>query len=79
MSFVKTENNNQDTDYIGKVHVYDSFHTQKVMLLNVRVKYYYCEKKETSTIVFRLSPKGFDSDIWQKFKKARLLVNICEN
>ena len=76
--FIKTENN-KDADFIGKLYVYDSFTSEAMMTLNVSVKAHYCDQTELSTILFKLSPQGFDHDIWQRFDEVKLKVNLCEN
>lgn len=67
--FIKTENN-KDTDFIGKLYVYDSFTSEAIMTLNVRVKTHYCEETESSTILFKLSPQGFEHEIWKRFNEV---------
>lgn len=75
--FIKTDNNNKDIDYVGKIHVYDSFTTEAMMTLNVRVKEHHCEDKKSSTIVFSLSPQNFNHAIWERFKDVKLKVDYC--
>ncbi|WP_431134077.1 hypothetical protein [Psychroserpens mesophilus] len=75
--FLKTDERNEDTDFLGKIYVYDSFITEDMITLNVRVKEYYCKDKKSSTVVFRLSPQNFDHDIWERFKKIKLKSDIC--
>ncbi|OUS00118.1 hypothetical protein A9Q86_11805 [Flavobacteriales bacterium 33_180_T64] len=77
--FIKNEKNNTNTDnFIGKLHVYDSFNTEAMMLLNARVKVLYCDITKTSAIVFRLSPQDFNHEIWERFKTIKLRDDICE-
>lgn len=76
--FIKTDDN-KEADFIGKLYVYDSFTTEAMMTLNVQIKTYYCDQTESSTILFKLSPQGFDHDIWQRFNEVKLKANLCEN
>ena len=76
--FIKTDGN-KETDFIGKLYVYDSFTTEAMMTLNVQVKAYYCDQTESSTILFKLSPQGFNHEIWQRFNEVKLKANLCEN
>ncbi|MEM5566171.1 hypothetical protein WNY78_13710 [Psychroserpens sp. AS72] len=75
--FIKTEAN-KDTDFIGKLYVYDSFTSEAMMTLNVRVKSYYCIQTESSTILFKLSPQGFDHEIWKRFNEVTFIDDLCE-
>lgn len=74
--FIKTEEN--DANFIGKIKVYDSFNTEDMMILNVRVNVQYCEESNTSNIVFRLSPQDFGHSIWERFETVKLKTDICE-
>lgn len=74
--FIKTDHNT-DTDFIGKLYVYDSFTSEAMMTLNVRVKVYYCDKTEFSTVLFKLSPQGFEHNIWDRFYEIELKEDIC--
>jgi hypothetical protein len=76
--FIKTENN-KDADFIGKLYVYDSFTSEAMMTLNVSVKAHYCDQTELSTILFKLSPQGFDHKIWERFNTITLIENLCTN
>lgn len=76
MLFIKTDHNT-DTDFIGKLYVYDSFTSEAMMTLNVRVKVYYCDKTEFSTVLFKLSPQGFEHNIWDRFYEIELKEDIC--
>ena len=75
--FIENEEANNETDYIGKLRIYDRFNTKDMISLYCRVKTYYCKAKDTSTIVFKFSHRPFKDAVWQKFKKVKL-VNGCE-
>ncbi|WP_299336712.1 hypothetical protein [uncultured Psychroserpens sp.] len=74
--FIKTEG--EDTDFKGKIRVYDSFNSEDMMTLNVLVNVNYCKDSDSSVIIFRLSPQSFDHDIWERFKTVKLKTDICE-
>lgn len=57
----------------GKIYTRDSFFTKKQMILNVTVENNYDKLDSTSTIVFRLSPKQPDHEVWKKLKKIKLM------
>jgi len=76
--FIKTDDKNNDIDYIGKIYVYDSFTTEDMITLHVRVKEYHCNDNKSSTIVFSLSPQNFNHTIWERFKKVKLKADICD-
>ncbi|WCO03124.1 hypothetical protein [Psychroserpens ponticola] len=76
--FIKTDKNDQDIDYIGKIHVYDSFNIEDMITLNVKVKVNHCENKKSSTVVFQLSPQNFNHDIWKRFYEVKLKANFCD-
>ncbi len=73
------DNPNDSSSFIGKVKTYDRFHTQEVISLNCTVKRYYCETKNTSTVMFRFSIKPFEDDIWNKLKQVKVIDSLCEN
>ncbi|WP_456442220.1 hypothetical protein [Psychroserpens sp.] len=75
--FIKTDGYENGIDYIGKIYVYDSFNTEDMITLNVRVKVNHCDDKKTSTIVFQLSPQDFNHKIWERFKDVTLKADFC--
>jgi len=78
VSFVKSNDNAKDIDYKGTIEVYDSFNTENMLTLNVSVKVFYCENKESTTVVFRLSPQKFGHKIWERFNDVKLKSNLCD-
>lgn len=77
--FIKTEDNNEDSDFIGKLYVYDSFTLEAMITLNVKAKVHYCEQNESTTILFRLSPQSFKHQTWERFNEVTLIDNLCEH
>lgn len=76
--FIKTENN-KDFDFIGKLYVYDSFTSEAMMTLNVRVKVRYCDQTESSTVLFKLSPQSFNHKVWERFNEVTLIEDLCNH
>jgi len=76
--FVKTEGQNLEHDFIGKIRVYDSFNSETMITLNVKVKTYYCEDKDLSTIVFKLSPQDFNQEIWKRYNSITVKTSRCD-
>lgn len=72
------ENPNDNNSFIGKIKTYDRFHTKEIIALNCTVKSYYCETKNTSTIVFRFSLQDFDNDVWMQLKKVTISDEVCK-
>lgn len=65
----------------GAVQTMDGFFTKKPMTLNVRIENRYCAEKKKSILVFRFSPQGFGSVVWQKLQEVQLPVSVaaCED
>ncbi len=76
--FLKEGKQEYLSDFVGKVKLYDAFHTKAMLTLNVLVHIEYCEAEDKSIIVFRFSPKDFDSNVWEKLIGAELHTNACE-
>lgn len=68
----------KDFDYTGKIYVYDSFTLEDMITLNVRIKIYQCDNKPSSTVVFRLSPKSFTHNTWERFNEIKLKADFCD-
>lgn len=78
MLFIKNHNSNLDSDFIGKMHFYDRFHTKKMITLNALVKSFYCAQRNMTTIVFQISPKELDHGIWNTLKAIKVKPNVCD-
>ena len=77
ISFKKDTNLNAKSDFSGTIKLFDRFHTQKVISLNVLVKSFYCNEQNTSTIIFKISPKPLNHAVWNDFNKVTLKTSIC--
>ena len=58
--------NPKDGSFIGKMKLFDGFHTGNMIRLNITVTQHFCKKRNTSIIVFRMSPKEFEHSIWNE-------------
>ena len=74
----ETMNSNSNDDFAGTVNIFDGFTTKKPLVLNVLVDYNYCEKKKTSQILFKFSPKKFEHQVWEKLNAIKFKESVCE-
>ena len=63
--------------YVGKIKVYNAFHTKMMMTLNVLAELHYCEAKNKTVLLFRFSPSNFNSEIWEDLKKIKVREDFC--
>ncbi|MCK7590553.1 hypothetical protein M0G43_08215 [Subsaxibacter sp. CAU 1640] len=66
------------TSYKGKVRLFNSFHTKRMMTLNALVSVFYCEDLEKTFVFFRFSPSDYDTEIWKTLLKIKPSDNICD-
>ncbi len=76
--FVKSEENNDEARFVGKMKVYDSFFTKKTITLHVKVDSFYCESQKRYLVFFRVSSKAFENSIWDKLKTVKLSSDACD-
>lgn len=76
--FLKKENDAEVSEFVGKLQVYNSFHTKDIMILYCTVKQYYCTEKQKSMVLFRFSPKAFGHAIWEQLNTVKLHEKPCE-
>lgn len=75
--FIKKEKSTNDNEFIGKLQIYNAFHTKDVMFLHCTVTQYYCPKKQKSMVLFRFSPKKFEHSIWKELSAIQLKKEAC--
>ncbi|WP_422105072.1 hypothetical protein [Winogradskyella sp.] len=63
---------------IGKMRLFDGFHTGKSITLNIKVEQYFCETIDKAIIIFRLSPKDFEHSIWNELNAIIRTPRSCE-
>lgn len=67
-----------DGQFTGIVKMHDSFTTEKELILNVAAKQHICPRTKMSVVVFRFSPKPYETMIWTKLNQLSLSENHCE-
>lgn len=60
------------TDFIGKVQVYDAFFLQDRITLNMKVRSTYCEKTNKYLVLFHVSPKEYEHEIWKSLEEVSI-------
>lgn len=76
---LKKEDSNNTNEFVGKLQIYNSFHTRDIMILYCKVKQYYCAQQKKSVVMFRFSPKKFTHSIWQQLETVQLRRKPCED
>lgn len=76
--FLTKENNTEVHEFVGKLQIYNSFHTKDIMMLYCTVQQYYCTEKKKSMVMFRFSPKEFKHAIWNQLNAVQLREKPCE-
>jgi len=75
--FIKKGPASDTPRFVGKIRVFDAFFTKKPMILNVLVDRYFCKQEKNHILLFRFSPREFESEIWKKLKEVKLRANSC--
>ena len=63
--------------YIGRVDLYDAFHTMKILKLDFKMVQEYCLIKDKVIAVFKFSPKKRNHKIWERLEAISLIENRC--
>lgn len=58
-----------DSVYVGKIITYDAFTTKKEVNLNAIVDYRFCNNSNKHLVLFNISPKPLEHQIWKKLDK----------
>jgi CubicO group peptidase (beta-lactamase class C family) len=61
----------------GTIEVYDSFVTRERLLLNVKIEKKDCNGGK-SLVLFKFSPKNFESDIWMALEEVKIMGDACD-
>jgi len=64
--------------FIGKATIYDTFTTKKPLILNFHIEQTFCDKNNKSIMLFKISPKNFDHNVWNNLKKIKVLKTSCD-
>ncbi len=62
-------------NYSATIEVYDAFFSRDKLILNVTATASYCSKQKKYLVLFKLSPKEIDSEVWKKFDELEINVN----
>ncbi len=76
--FIKERSSEDISKFIGKVRVYDAFHTKEIIILHILVESHYCKNTKAFMPLFKLSPKPFENDVWHKLNQVKLNSNTCK-
>jgi len=71
VSFQKMKSASENSNFTGKVETYDAFFNHKMMTLNVTVEQKLVKENNELIIIYRFSPKSFESNIWNKLNSVR--------
>lgn len=77
--FVKKINSVGVSKFIGKIKTTDAFFTKKPLTFNVVVDTYYCQLQKKLILIFRFSPKAFESSVWNTLKEVKLRADSCKS
>ncbi|GGX03376.1 hypothetical protein [Aquimarina muelleri] len=58
-----------DSVYVGKIITHDAFTTKKELNLNIIIDYKFCNKTKKHLVLFNVSPKPLEHQIWKKLNK----------
>lgn len=75
--FIKTEASDGDSRYIGKIKTFDTRITKKPLMLHVTAQQRYCPQTKKTLILFKFSPKFFESNVWSKLEEVKLHDDGC--
>ncbi|MFC0605278.1 hypothetical protein [Winogradskyella pulchriflava] len=74
--FIKNETDNEV--YIGKMRLFDGFHTGNVIDINIVAQQHFCKSQKISIIIFKLSPQEIDHSIWETLDTIKLKSGACD-
>jgi len=72
--FIRTHEYDQDSEYIGKIMIHDAFATNELIILNAKVRAYYCSKQQKYVVLFKFSPKETREKEWEALDIIRMNV-----
>ena len=65
--FVKTEDG-----FTGKMRVFDAFFLKDYITLNIKVRESFCLPTDKQIVIFDISPKSLDDELWRIFDNVKL-------
>ncbi len=63
---------------VGKMKLFDGFHSGKLISLNIKVEQHFCKNVNKTIIIFRISPKNFEHTIWDELNNIIRKPMSCE-
>lgn len=63
----------------GHITIFDGFHTGEIITLNILGYQTFCETTEQAVILFKLSPKNFDTPIWEELNAVVINEDDCKD
>lgn len=75
--FVNIEAFDDDSRYVGKIKTFDTRITKKPLMLHVTAQQRYCPQTKKTLILFKFSPKVFESNVWSKLDEVKLRDDGC--
>lgn len=76
--FVKQETSDKSDISIGRMRLFDGFHTGKIIVINIISQQFFCKSTGKTIIVFRISPQDFEHLVWENLKSVTIKPNICD-
>lgn len=64
--------------FLGKIKVFDGFHTGEMMELYVKVRQHFCERHGKVQVLFLLSPNPFEALIWEELDAVSFKQDPCQ-
>lgn len=78
VQLIPAEPENGNVYYMARMKYFDGFHTGKVMSTNIQVTQHFCEKKQRTIVIFRISPKTYIHEVWKELQAIRKKTGTCE-
>ncbi len=63
--------------FLGRVDIYDAFHTKEVLKLSFKITQEYCLVTNKVIALFKFSPKSRDHEVWEQLEAIALIENRC--
>ena len=66
-----TKSKSSEDHYTGNIETLDAFFTKEPLKFNVQVESSYCEALQKHIVLFHLSPKSFEDEVWKQLKRIK--------
>jgi len=76
--FIPSSEKDSTHSIIGKMKLFDGFHTGESITLNITIEQHFCELSQKSIILFRISPKNFEHAVWKELNAVTRDPSSCE-